>query len=76
MPRPGARPRGPGRVRNGRGTSVGDVRYGGNSDGQGRRGQVVRSVRYVRRLVVYAVCQTALNVTQLAVNFLAYIARL
>lgn len=41
--RPGALPRGPGRVRNGRGTSAGagDVRYGGNSDGQGRRGQVV-----------------------------------
>lgn len=58
--RPGAMSRGQGRVRNGRGTSCAgarDVRYGGNSDGQGRRGQVVRDT------------SLALNVTQLAVNF-------
>lgn len=65
MVRPGARPRGPGRVRNGRGTSVGDVRYGGNSDGQGRRGQVVRCVRYVRcvRCVRCSVCARPLSMS-------------
>lgn len=67
--RPGGVSRGLQRVRNGRGTSylpapaprrVAAVRYGGNTDGQGRCGQVVPY-------------KPALNVAQLPVNFFAYL---